>query len=101
MLKVFFGMNWEAISYPDTYFQFNWEAEWFKDPLVQEMVLDIDDSRVLSPYCIESPVLGQIPPDMLSGGVKALILMLKVPDIVIDLISCGDNCSKWIAKKVF
>lgn len=32
------------------------------------MIKDIDDSEVLSGECINSPVLGQIPPERLSGG---------------------------------
>ena len=61
------------------------------------MVLDVDKSRVLSPYCIESPVLGQIPPSGLSGGVKALILALKT-DWEIWATACGNNCAKWFLK---
>ena len=36
-----------------------------------------------------------IAPTMISGGVKALILMLK-EDFIIWGTACGDNCSKWI-----
>lgn len=69
--------------------------EWMEDELVKNMVLDVDKSIVQSPYCIMSPVLGQIPPDMLSGGVKFLILMLKT-DLRLDLSKCGENCAKWV-----
>ncbi len=44
---------------------------------------------------IISPVLGPIPPERLSGAVKALICMYK-SDAYIDLIVCGPNCEKWI-----
>mgnify|MGYP004538209027 CR=1 FL=1 len=57
---------------------------------------DIDDSEVLSGECINSPVLGQIPPERLSGGVKTLLLILNEPDRIFNASTCGDNCAKWI-----
>lgn len=33
--------------------------EWLEDPFVKEMILDVEQSEVISPYCIQSPVLGQ------------------------------------------
>ena len=80
----------------DSYFNNTFEPEWFDDELVKEMVLDIDKTVVLSHYCMDSPVLGQIPPEMLSQGVKTLILMLKQPDMIFYATNCGDNCAKWI-----
>lgn len=99
MLKVIFGeISDDVIFNVDSYFDVAYEPEWFEDPLVKEMVLDVDKSEVLSPYCIQSPVLGQISPTRLSGGVKALILMLKMPELIVYGTSCGDNCAKWIAQ---
>ena len=60
------------------------------------MIRDIDDSEVLSGECINSPVLGQIPPERLSGGVKTLLLMLNESDIIFNASTCVDNCAKWI-----
>lgn len=60
------------------------------------MIKGIDNSDVISAYCIQSPVLGQIPPTKLSGSVKALILLYKQPELEIYATSCGDNCAKWI-----
>lgn len=82
----------------DLYFNNTFEPEWLEDDLVKEMIQDVDKSTVLSPYCIQSPILGQIAPEHLSGGVKGLILMLKDPDIIVNASRCGDNCSKWILK---
>lgn len=81
------------------YFDDVYEPEWFDDQLVKEMVLDIDKSVVVSRNVIESPVLGQIPPQWLSGGVKGLILILKYPK-KLEYSSCifGGNCAKWICK---
>ena len=42
-----------------------YEDEWLEDPVVQEMILDVDKSKVISSHVIESPVLGPIAPDEL------------------------------------
>ena len=55
-----------------------------------------DKSDVLSGECINSPVLGQIPPERLSGGVKTLLLILNEPDKIFNASTCGDNCAKWL-----
>lgn len=81
---------------PDTYFKYNYEEEWFDDTLVKEMVQDIDASTVISAHAINSPVLGIIAPERLSGGVKALIIMYKEPSLIVNASACGDNCAKWI-----
>lgn len=50
----------------------------------------------MSGECINSPVLGQIPPERLSGGVKTLLLMLNESGKIFNASTCGDNCAKWI-----
>lgn len=65
------------------------------------MIKDVDDSDVLSGECIKSPVLGQIPPECLSGGVKTLLLMLNEPDKIFNAFVCGDNCEKWRRNRAF
>ena len=101
MLRVYFGDMENSIYVPFAYFDGSGKydiQEWLSDDFVREMILDIDKSKVLSPNCIESPVFGQIPPKMLSGGVKTLIVILKEPGIVFNASKCGDNCAKWILK---
>lgn len=61
---------------PGTYFNNTYEDEWITDPLSKKMILDIDGSEVIGPRTINSPFLGSIPTERLSGGVKTLILML-------------------------
>ena len=77
--------NKNYVFSPDTYFKYNYEEEWFNDNLVTTMVFDVDSSIVESPHMINSPILGQIAPERLSGGVKALIIMYKEPDLTIRL----------------
>ena len=97
MLSIRWGTTEDTIVLVDSVFDNNYEEEWFADSLVKEMIYSVDKSEVLSPQCIQSPVLGQIPPTMLSGGVKALIMALKT-DWEIWASACGDNCSEWFLK---
>lgn len=102
MLNVIFNRgskDIEDVNYvfsPDTYFKYNYEDEWLTDEFVKTMILDVDGSTVESAHAIVSPILGVIAPERLSGGVKALIIMYKEPDLIVNASACGDNCAKWI-----
>ncbi len=99
MLSIFYGTMSEAIYNPALYFKNTYTDEWITDELSKEMILDVDRSTVLGPRVIDSPVLGGISPRELSGGVKTLISMYKVPAKIFNAsCSCGDNCAKWILK---
>ena len=97
MLNIMFGADDETIQDVDVWFDNEYEDDWLEDEFVKQMVSDIDDSTIVSPRCIESPVLGQIPPTDLSSGVKALILMYKLNRTIYATV-CGDNCAKWIVE---
>ena len=84
MLNIIYGDVKNSIYNTNVYFKNSYEPEWLDAELAKKMIKDIDDSEVLSGECINSPVLGQIPPERLSGGVKTLLLILN------------DNCAKWI-----
>lgn len=98
MVSVYFGNDKSSILNVDVYFNHVFEHTWLDDEFVRDMIKDIDNSEVLSNQCIQSPVLGQIPPERLSGGVKTCIMLYKMDDFVPDLIVCGDNCEKWLSK---
>ena len=98
MLHIIFGEVSQAIYNTAVFFKNSFEPEWLENDLAKEMVLDVDNSEVLSPYCIQSPVLGQIPPELLSGGVKTLLLILNRTDKIFNASTCGDNCAKWLFK---
>ena len=98
MLTIVYGEVDGAINDPDTYFNHTYSQKWFEDPFVKEMIRAVDKSEVLSFHAIESPVLGIIPTSKLSGGVKALILVYKKPELLIDCTACGENCAEWILK---
>jgi hypothetical protein len=96
MLTIHFGYFEEACKDPDNYFNYSFEEEWFDDPLVKEMVLDVDKSEVETYMRIKSPVFGYMDYQRLSGGVKTLILMYKLPEFIAAGVSMGDNCAKWV-----
>jgi hypothetical protein len=75
MLNVFYGDMKEAVYNTASYFKYDYEESWIIDPMVKEMIQDVDSSTVIDSGIIDSPVLGKIPPTALSGGVKTLILV--------------------------
>lgn len=96
MLTIIYGDVENSIYNTNVYFKNTYEPEWIESELAKKIIKDVDDSDVLSGECIKSPVLGQIPPERLSGGVKTLLLMLNEPDKIFNASTCGDNCAKWI-----
>ena len=98
MLKVFFGDMPEAVYNTSVFFKNDYEDEWITDPMVTQMIRDVDQSDVLTNGVIDSPVLGKIPPLSISGGVKTLIIVLFDHDRIFNVSTCGDNCAKWLLR---
>ena len=100
MLRIIYG-DIESDKYifnPDAFFNNSYEEEWITDPLSKQIIKDIDGSEVVGPRLIDSPFLGAIPTERLSGGVKTLILMNNDPDHIFNASACGGNCAPWILK---
>ena len=97
MLSIFFGEK-EHVMHGPSWFRFNYRPEWFEDPLVQEMMTDIDKSCYKGGELIQSDILGPIPPERLSGGLQTLICIYKRPDLTFNATSCGENCARWLIK---
>ena len=68
MLTIIYGNVKNSIYNTSVYFKNTYEPEWIESELAKKIIKDVDDSDVLSGECINSPVLGQIPPERLSGG---------------------------------
>lgn len=99
MLKIYVGSLPNEIRSASVYFDINYKPEWLDDELNKKMIEDVDKSNVISRNIIESSVLGTIPPQWLSGGVKALICMNSdKKGYIFNLSNCGDNCAKWVRK---
>ena len=100
MLRVYFGelKDDRFIFNPDVFFNNTYEDEWITDELSVELIREIDKSEVIGPHLIESPFLGPIPPEKLSGGVKTLILVNNDPEHIFNASACGNNCAPWLLK---
>ena len=98
MLKIYFGDMDGVLHNVETYFKNQMDYVWLENKMAIEIIKDVDKSIVESPQCIRSDVLGQIPPTKLSGGTKALLLMMNLTDRIVNASNCGDNCAKWILK---
>ena len=98
MLHIKFGKIKDVVYNTSLFFKNQYEPRWLEDEEVQQMIFDIDRSKVLGSHAIESPVMGIIPPTSLSGGVKTLILIKEMPDRVFNASNCGDNCAEWLLR---
>lgn len=96
MLHIYFGDMPKAIYNTEVYFKNTYEEEWLEDDFAKTVIKGVDKSTVLDKHLIQSPVLGMIPPLMLSGGTKTLLLIKNCPDQIFNASTCGDNCAKYI-----
>ena len=97
MLYFTFKKDLEFIRYVNIEFAHKLDLSILEDSFVKQMILDVDNTEVISKNLLISPIFGPIPPEKLSGGVKALILMYA-QDKPVWATACGDNCSKWIVE---
>ena len=98
MLHIRFGKIKDVIYNTSLFFKNQYDPKWLEDEEVQNMIADIDKSKVLSSHAIDSPVMGIIPPTSLSRGVKTLILIKEMPEKLFNASNCGDNCAEWLLK---
>ena len=98
MLHIYFGDMPEAIFNTEVYFKNVDDEKWLMDDFAKAVVKGVDKSEILDKFLIRSPVLGLIPPLMLSGGTKTLLLIKNCPKQVFNASNCGDNCAKYILR---
>jgi hypothetical protein len=98
LLHVWRGYCKREIGDVDAFFENIWRAEWFDDPLVKEMVKGVDKSEVVEGEFIRDYTGKAMSPLGLSGGVKALIMLYKEPNVLLDGNTMGDNCGPWLAE---
>ncbi len=98
MLHIRFGKIKDVVYNTSLFFKHQYDPKWLEDEEVQQMIADIDKSKVLGSHAIESPVMGIIPPTSLSGGVKTLILIKEMPEQLFNASNCGDNCAGWLLR---
>lgn len=98
MLKIVFGDVENVIYNTSVFFKNQYREEWILSQKGMSMIQDIDDSKVLGNAAIESPVMGIIAPERLSGGVKTLLLIDNMPEKLFNASNCGDNCASWLLR---
>ncbi len=100
MLNIIIGREVEGkISYSSNYFNRKHTVDWLNNPLAKEIIKGIDNSVHIKDNLIESPVLGAIPPRMLSTGCKGVLILLNMPSgIIISGERFGDNCFPWLSR---
>ena len=98
MLHVFYGDMPGAIFNTAVFFKNSYDDEWIVDELSKQMIAEVDGSTVQGTGVIDSPVLGKIAPERLSGGVKTLMLVKFMPEMVFNASTCGNNWAKWLLK---
>ena len=82
-----------SIRYPDSWFQSRLPKKYLMTEFSKQAIKEIDKSEVVSEHNILSPVLGSIPNQYLSTGVKNVILMMyDKENRVCSLDYCGNNC---------
>ena len=96
LLNIYYGDMPEAVFNTEVFFKNSYADEWIVDDFSKQMIADVDKSCVLGTGVIDSPVLGKIAPERLSGGVKTLMLIKFMPEMVFNASTCGNNCAKWL-----
>lgn len=96
VLRIHYGPMDGVIYNTAVFFRNVYRDEWLEDDFAKRVIRAVDKSEVVGPHLIESRVLGPIPPEGLSGGVKTLLLINFMPDKVFYASTCGDNCARWL-----
>lgn len=98
MLSIHLGDYPGSIYDTETYFRNSYLDSWFEDPMAAQIIKSVDGSELIGPHNIVSKQLGSITPLELSGGVKTLLLVRNLPNMVFNASTCGDNCARWLLK---
>lgn len=97
MLHCYFGKPYVKDRIPDwiehDFLQYVNKRK-LRDGVCERIIKEVDNSVLLNDLTIESPVLGLIGLNEISGGAKSLILMYTRPDLVMRTAHMGDNCAK-------
>ncbi|MDO5408015.1 MAG: DUF4869 domain-containing protein [Eubacteriales bacterium] len=82
----------EYVAHIDDWFDTFFEEEWMTDGWAKRVIKELDKSDLLYPKIIESPFLGTISYEDISGGAKQLIMAKAVSGVVYNGNNFGDNC---------
>jgi len=88
----------EVIINPIKYFEAVRKPAWFNEPFIKRMILEVDNARAIQDEFILSCEGMAITPFHLSGGVKTLICIYKMPEKLWYGSTMGDNCCGLLAE---
>ena len=95
LLSIRFGRYEDDIFDIDGTFDICDYLPWLEDPFILKIITDIENCEHVS-GSVFTGEFGDFGPKQFSTGTKALILMDKYPELIMDATRCGDNCAKWI-----
>lgn len=99
MLKIKFNVpDNETFGHPNRRFPFRYEDSWFDDPIVRQIVKDIENGEVISANAIKVEPYGVINCTQLSSTCRNLILAYELDDVLINATYCGDSAGAWLMR---
>lgn len=98
MLNIYFGNMENVIFNTSVYFDNTYLDSWLEDDFTKKVIKDIDKGEILGVNCINTKILGAIPPTKIAGGTKTVLLMNFDDSKIFNASTCGDNCAKWILR---
>lgn len=76
-------------------FDIEFEKTWLKDKFNQKVLKAIDNVDVIQDELLYNDIMGYLPPEHLSTGVKTLMLVNSL-DLKVDGDRMGDNCYPFL-----
>ena len=96
MLKIYFGKYDDMLYSGNDYFDMVVDEDCIETDFGKKVIKAIDNGVVYDKNLIVTEVLGGIPPERLSGGTKALLILMNT-DKVMSMGALGDNCLPYLA----
>lgn len=84
-----------TISDVRKYFDDNYELEWFDNADVQSVIYMVDKAK-FKDGLVSMPQVSGVPVTYLSVDAKALVLLLMLPDEVVDASFCSGNMAEYL-----
>jgi hypothetical protein len=89
MLHIYFGELENSLMGISSTFDTTFKEHWIDNPTSRRIIKAIDNSEVIKGNVIESPILGTMPPQWLSGTTKG-VLMILFADFMDGKYYCGE-----------
>lgn len=99
MLKIWQGYYTNGdntIRKPDGYFDMAFDKKNFLTDFSRRLIEDCGGAKVLAENVFEHKWRGCHSADKLATGVKNILLAKYNPEVIVDLVYCGDNCIPYL-----